>query len=120
MFKRPFIYIKVHRGYFIAMRVGTDRSVRKQCAALEHPRTLMGDFQAIADSFKGAFKELYPSMRFLKPRALVHLIPEADGGYTNVELRAFNEAATMAGASFAFMSTYERPHTDSELAEVVG
>ena len=94
--------------------------MRKQCAGLDHPRTLMGDFQSVADSFTAAFKELYPALRVYKPRVLIHLIPEFEGGYTNVELRAFNEAATMAGASFAFMSTYERLHTDSELAEILG
>ena len=120
MFKRPLIYIQVQRGHFIAKRVGTDQSVRKSCAGLDHPRTLMGDFQAVAVSFKSAFKELYPGLRLLKPRAVVHLIPAVEGGYTNVELRAFNEAAAMAGASFTFMSTYERPHTDSELAEIAG
>ena len=119
MFKRPLIYIQVQHGYFTAKRVGADRIVRKQCVGLDHPRTLMGDFPAVADSFKSAFKELCPRMWLVKPRALVHLIPEAEGGYTNVELRAFNEAAAMAGASFTFMSTYERPHTDSELAEML-
>ncbi len=49
----------------------------------------------------------------------MHLPPDAAGGYTNVELRAFKEAAEMAGASFSFMSTFERPHTDQELAEIL-
>jgi hypothetical protein len=80
----------------------------------------MGDFQSVAGSLAAAFREIYPALRLFKPRALIHLIPEFEGGYTNVELRAFNEAAVMAGASFAFMSTYERPHTDSELAEILG
>lgn len=120
MFKRPLIYVQVHPGYFIAKRVGTDRSVRKQCGGLDHPRTLMGDFESVATAFKSAFKELYPSLRFFKPKALVHLMPTVEGGYTNVELRAFNEAAAMAGASFTFMSTFERAHTDSELVEILG
>lgn len=120
MLKRPLIYIQVQRGYFIAKRVGTDRRVHKSCAGLEHPRTLMGDFQVVADCFKSAFGELCPGIRLFKPRALVHLIPAVEGGYTNVELRAFREAAALAGASFTFMSTYERPHTDSELAKIAG
>lgn len=120
MFKRPLIYVQVHRGHFIAKRVGSDRVVRKNCSGLDHPRTLMGDFPEIADSFSSAFKELYPAGRFFKPKALVHLMPVYEGGYTNVELRAFNEASAMAGAAFTFMSTFERPHTDAELAEILG
>jgi hypothetical protein len=120
MFKRPLIYVQVHRGHFIAKRIGSDRVVRKSCAGLDHPRTLMGDFQVVADGFSSAYKELYPAVRFFKPRALVHLIPVFEGGYTNVELRAFNEASAVAGAAFTFMSTFERPHTDAELAEILG
>lgn len=118
MLKRPLIYIQVHPGHFIARRVGTGLSVRSDCSGLVHPRTLMGDFEAVHKAFQSALRELCPWGRLIKPRALVHLPPDVEGGYTNVELRAFKEAAEMAGASFSFMSTFERPHTDQELAEI--
>jgi hypothetical protein len=120
MFKRPLIYVQVHRGHFTAKRVGTDRILRKSCVGLDHPRTLMGDFNKVHEAFAAAFKELCPAIAIFKPRSLVHLVPTVDGGYTNVELRAFKEAAEMAGAKFSFMSTFERTHTDAELAEILG
>ena len=42
-----------------------------------------------------------------------------EGGYTNVETRAFREAGEMAGINFAFLSTLDRPHTDSEVLEAM-
>ena len=119
MFKRPLIYIQVHSGYFVAKRIGSDRSVRKHCTGLDHPRTLMGDFHVVEACFKVALNELCLDRRFVKPRVLVHLIPDTQGGYTNVELRAFKEASLMAGAASSSTSTHERPHTDSEIAALM-
>ena len=116
---RQLIYIQVHRGHFIAKNLGTGKTVRRECAALAHPRTVMGDFEAIAAAFKAALKELLPTINLLKPKGLIHLIPQLEGGYTNVELRAFKEAGETAGINFAFLSTLERPHTDTELLEVL-
>lgn len=118
MIKRPQVYIQVQPGHIIAKRVGNGRSIRKECAGLTHPRTLMGDFESVYKSFTAAIKELCPLGWLFKPRVLVHLPTSFEGGYTNVELRAFKEAATMAGASISFLSTLERPHTDQELAEI--
>lgn len=119
MFKRPLIYVQVQPGHFTARRVGSDRSIRRECAGLKHPRTLMGDFESVQKAFAAAFQELCPWGRLFKPRALVHLPSTCEGGHTNVELRAFKEAAEMAGAVFCFLSTFERPHTDQELAEIL-
>ena len=116
---RPLIYIQVYRGYFIAKHLGNGKSVRKECVGLEHPRTLMGDFHKVQESFAVALKELLPWINFLKPKGLVHLMPIYEGGYTNVETRAFKEAGEMAGINFAFLSTLDRPHTDSEILEVM-
>ena len=116
---RPLIYIQVHQGYFIAKRIDTGRSVRKDCAGLAHPRTLMGDFHSVQESFAGAVKELLPRLRFLKPRGLVHLVPTYEGGYTNVETRAFKEAGEMSGINFTHLSTLDRPHTDAEIRDAL-
>lgn len=116
---RPLIYIQVHRGHFVAKHLGTGKTVRMECAGLNHPRTLMGDFHEVQESFSAALKELLPKLNLLKPKGLVHLVPVFDGGYTNVETRAFKEAGEMAGIDFAFLSTLDRPHTDSEVLEVL-
>ena len=116
---RPLIYIQVHRGHFIAKNIGSGKAVQRECAGLEHPRTLMGDFHKVQESFSAALKELLPPLNLLKPRGLLHLVPVYEGGYTNVETRAFKEAGEMAGINFAFLSTLDRPHTDSEVQEVL-
>ncbi len=119
MFKRHLIYIQVHRGHLIAKRLGTDRVVRKDCAGLDHPRTLMGDFQQIQGALSTAYKELGPFVSILKPRALIHLLPPCEGGYTDVEMRAFKEASEMAGITCNFMSTISRPLTNAEMAKAL-
>jgi hypothetical protein len=116
---RPLIYIQVHRGYFVAKHLGTGKAVRRECAELTHPRTLMGNFHEVQESFSSALKELLPRMNLLKPKGLVHLVPAFEGGYTNVETRAFKEAGEMAGINFAFLSTLDRAHTDSEVLAVL-
>ncbi|MBF6023972.1 hypothetical protein [Lysobacter niastensis] len=116
---RPLIYIQVYRGHFIAKHLGNGKTIRRECAGLDHPRTLMGDFQKVQDSFAAVLKELLPPVNLLKPKGLVHLVPAYEGGYTNVETRAFKEAGEMAGVNFAFLSTQDRPHTDSEVLEVL-
>jgi hypothetical protein len=116
---RPMIYIQVHRGHFVAKHIGNGKTTRKECAALNHPRTLMGDFNGVQEAFAAAIKELVPPVRLLKPKGLIHLVPVYEGGYTNVELRAFKEAGEMSGINFAFLSTIDRPHTDSEVVEVL-
>ena len=116
---RPLIYFQVHRGHFIAKNLGTGKTIRRECAALAHPRTLMGDFEPISESFGAALKELLPAMNLFKPKGLIHLLPQLEGGYTNVETRAFKEAGETAGINFAFLSTLDRPHTDSEILEVL-
>jgi hypothetical protein len=116
---RPLIYVQVYRGHFIAKRIGNGKTVRKECVGLEHPRTLMGDITKVEESFSAALKELVPTIRLLKPKGLVHLLPVYEGGYTNVELRAFKEAGELAGINFAFLSTLDRPHTDAEILQAL-
>ena len=73
----------------------------------------MGDFLEIQDCFKRIAKELVPKRFYLKdPIAVVHLLETVEGGYTNVEIRAFKEAAFGAGAKQIFMS-----NSDTELSQ---
>jgi len=77
----------------------------------------MGDFADVSASLKEVFKEI--GVRWwLKPRVLIHLIPKADGGYTKVELRAFREAAEIAGAGRVFLLTDHAPVSDAELGKL--
>jgi hypothetical protein len=118
MLNNPIIYIQIHRGHFIARRLDHSGSVRKESPALSHPRTLMGDFSAIESLFRSAVKELTPGW-LLRPRLkiLVHLVPEAEGGYTNVEQRAFQEAAVTAGARACKVVLGVQPLSDDQVAK---
>ncbi len=80
----------------------------------------MGDIEKIQIDLAAALKELMPRVQLLKPRGLVHLLPVYEGGYTNVELRAFREVGEMAGINFSHLSTLDRPHSESELREILG
>jgi hypothetical protein len=60
-------------------------------------------------------------MSVLRPHALVHLVPKAEGGYTSIELRAFKEAAEGAGAKMAWMCDDNYgPLTDQQITDAFG
>ena len=119
VFSKPVIYMQIHAGHVAARRIGAG-SVRKECGALSHPRTLMGDFMAVEACFRAVFRELASSGLFpVKPSVLVHLVPEAVGGYTNVEERAFQEAAASAGARICKVVTGRLPLSDSQVGEAL-
>ena len=122
LMRRKVVYIQVHHGYFIGRVHGDTRSIRRECAGLNHPRTLAGNFMEIKESLTGLLKELRtPIMWVLRPYALVHLVPEAEGGYTNIELRAFKEAVEVAGAQMGFLCDDKySPLSEQQVAEVVG
>jgi hypothetical protein len=89
---------------------------------LSHPRTLAGDFHAIHKGLRGILLELStPMMKVIKPHALVHLVGKVQGGYTNIELRAFKEAVETAGARTGWLcdDKYE-PLSDDQISEVLG
>lgn len=94
MFPRKLVYVQVQKGYMVARIVGDGESIRVQCAGLNHPRTLMGDYHVVADGFQSIRRQLdVGPFSFQKLGALIHLVPTYDGGYTNVEIRGFQEAA---------------------------
>jgi hypothetical protein len=78
---------------------------------------LIGNFEKVRTALRAIFKELRPRFSLLQPWALLHLIPQYEGGYTTAELRAFKEAAELSGVSFCWLSTFERLYTDAELVE---
>lgn len=121
MIRRKFFYIQAHRGHFHVRIHGEARTVQRACAGLEHPRTLAGDFYLLQKTLAGIFKELRtPAMWFVKPDALVHLMHKAEGGYTNIELRAFREATAAAGGRRVYLCDDKYgPLNDRQLVELV-
>ena len=79
----------------------------------------MGDIEKIQIDLAAALKELLPRLQLFKPKGVIHLLPAYEGGYTNVEMRAFQEVVEMAGMKFRHLSTLDRPHTESELREIL-
>jgi hypothetical protein len=119
---RKIVYVQVYSGYFVGRLMDGSGSIRRECPALAHPRTLAGDFSQIRAALSSVFKELDSRrMGLIKPHVLIHLVPKAEGGYTNVELRAFKDAAEGAGAAMGWLlgDSYG-PLTDRQVTEAIG
>jgi hypothetical protein len=114
---RANIYLQVHPGVLIGRKVADSKEIRLESEALSHPRSLMGDFLAIQMLFREMLGRLKPG--FLAPRLLIHLVPEAAGGYTDVEQRAFLEAGRGAGASGVRIHLGGQPLTDAEVVQLL-
>lgn len=111
MFKSQYIYLQVRKGEMSAQNMETGERAVTQCAALTHPRTLMGDFVEIESCIKAVTGHVVGNSFFkMPPIAVVQLIVSNEGGYTNVEIRAFKEAVTGAGFRRVLF-----PDTQSEL-----
>ncbi|UTZ21659.1 hypothetical protein [Vibrio campbellii] len=99
MFRNNHIHYQFKKGEVIVTHLETNKSVTKLCEALTHPRTLMGNFYEIDHCVKVLSKEVFSKSLFDKaPIAIVQLFGPSDGGYTNVELRAFREVVLGSGA----------------------
>lgn len=80
-----------------------------------HPRTLVSDFTIAEQLLKILLRRMQSSSIFaVSPKIVLHPLGEPDGGYTQVELRAFREMALGAGASQAVIWT-GRVLSDQEL-----
>ena len=65
-----------------------------------HPRTLVGDFTAGQQLLKAAVRKLQGgALLAISPLIVMHPLGSPEGGFTQVELRAFREMALGAGAS---------------------
>ena len=118
MLRRPLLYLQVTAGSATAQKIGSSQQVTIPCQALNHPRTLMGDFTAVERCFKEVVSQLGLNEWYVRaPITLVHLIPKVDGGYTNVELRAFREAMVGAGAAQVYLLANHPPLTPAQQAE---
>ncbi len=87
------VYYQVTRGQVTATFVEEDKSITKLCSALNHPKTLMGNFMEIEDCFRSIAKELTPR-RFLwqEHTAIVHLLESVEGGYMNFQRHPFQSS----------------------------
>ena len=113
---RETIYALVSAGQIDARIVGSGVSATVKCAALENPRTLMGNFEEIESALGELVAELRALQRmWLRPKILVHLLPEFDGGYTDVELRAFREAGASAGCAESWVLVDHAIASDEQL-----
>ena len=120
MLRARFVYIQVTRGKATAsVEPHLDRAT-ELTKALDHPRTLMGDFPGVEAAFKSLLRKLGLRLWYVrKPVALVHLPDPVDGGYTPVEMRAFREAAIGAGCSEVWLLDSREPAlTKQKLEEV--
>lgn len=111
------IYIKVFKGYIEARTVNKHNSEKFYSSGLNHPRSLAGDFPEVEKTFKEAISK-QPKAYFglISPTVLIHLVPEAEGGYTMLEKKFFQEAALGGGARKIFvLDNAKPPLRDSEL-----
>lgn len=64
-----------------------------------HPRTLISDFIIADILLKGFIQQAMPSSLFrFAPKVVLHPEGIPEGGFTQIEIRAFQELASMAGA----------------------
>ncbi|WP_413110372.1 hypothetical protein [Thaumasiovibrio sp. DFM-14] len=98
-FTKSAIYLEVYEGKVKATELHSDRSTESACSGLNHQRSLMGDFFSVEKCFKETLSQLCPKKLLNTPPILyIHLFGKNEGGYTNVEVRAFTEAGMGAGA----------------------
>ena len=75
----------------------------------------MGEFYEMKKSLRKVLEQLGLRRWYMaKPVVLVHLIPKVEGGYTNVELRAFREAMLAAGVGEVYLLIDHPPLTAHE------
>ena len=117
---KKLIYIKVQKGYLLARTVGETNDRQFHSKGLSHPRSLAGEFLEVEKTFKEAIAA-QPKALFglIKPRVLIHLIPEMEGGYTDLELRFFKEAAFSREVSEVYITDNKfGPLADGELGDL--
>lgn len=119
MFQRAIAYVRITPGTATGSMAGSTRVTTVLSPAFSHPRSLMGDFDEAVKSLRKVLEQLGLCRWYMaRPVALVHLLPQVEGGYTNVELRAFREAALAAGAGETYLLVDHPPLTAHQLLDV--
>ena len=79
-----------------------------------HPRTLLADFGAAEQLLRALMPQVRGRSLFGGPRLVMHLQDDPAGGFTQLEIRGFQELAMGAGASEAVV--WQGPNlTDEQL-----
>ncbi|AMK78217.1 MULTISPECIES: rod shape-determining protein [Methylomonas] len=106
----PLLAIETKRGKDLNVAVGTNArllagkpNVRIENGFL-HPRTLLADFTIAEQTLKHLIKQAMPSAFFVaRPVVVEHPLKMLEGGLTQIEIRAFAELTSMAGASQVYV-----------------
>ncbi len=107
----PEIAIDVSNGKKTIVAVGLEVKEAKKLKpsikifnGFEHPRTLIADFTMAELTLKYCFRKLMNKSLFApSPVVIFHPLESDEGGYTQVELRAFEELCNQAGARRTFI-----------------
>lgn len=98
------VYLVVSNGVVKATELKSGAFAEINLPSSTHPRTPMGSFEETEKAFTQILNKVSPKSFFRpSPIAYVHLIDIVEGGYTDVELRAFKEAVLGAGARDVYM-----------------
>lgn len=106
----PLLALEIKRGRDTIVAVG---SMAKQLAGrpnvriengFAHPRTLLADFAVAEHTLRYLIKQALPKRFFVaKPLVVLHPLAMLEGGLTQIEIRAFAELVSVAGASQAYV-----------------
>jgi rod shape-determining protein MreB and related proteins len=109
-----------HEGGTKIVAVGAQAKLAASSSSIEiinpfaHPRSLMSDFVLGEQVIRHQMKRLLSkSLLAVSPIVIVHPMGTPEGGYTQVEFRAFQEMAIGAGAQKVFIWT-GKPLSDEE------
>ena len=106
----PLLAIEVRRGKDSIVAVGANAKLLagKPNIRIEngfsHPRTLLADFGHAQQTLMHLIKQAIPPAFFVgRPVVVLHPLAMLEGGLTQIEVRAFAELASMAGASRVYV-----------------
>jgi len=110
------VYLTVTKGKAKATELTTGKSAELEMLSSTHPRSIMGGFVQTEEVFTRIVSIVCPR-KFLSiaPIIYVHLIDDVEGGYTDVEIRAFREAAYGAGAREVFLPKSKMPLSKQQI-----
>ena len=117
---RKFIYIKLYKDRVEARIVGKTTDKIFSTEALNHPRTMAGDYEQLIELYKNIIAHYKTWTDFIfKPNLLVHFVEKTEGGYTSSETKAMKMASEQAGSNFTWLCLdVYGPLSDQELRDV--
>ena len=101
---RKFIYIKLRKSRVEARIVGKTTDEVFSAKALNHPRTMAGDFEQLVELYKSIIEHYKTWTDYIfKPDLLIHFVEKSEGGYTNSETKIMKLASEQAGSHFSWL-----------------